>query len=275
MRAQSAVPRRPCGIALLTGQQLSWTHRAFNQCFSPVPCKHPSSIQQEGAVNALLLDADPAGTFAAHTCLQQRTDGDPLLPCRHASSVHLKGAVKALVAVAALQPDTEHVDGAGRLQAAAVAGASGGLHSRAPEVLALVLQEGLVTPAGFRSSKVGRAHPPLHVGILFDPGRFSFCPATPVGVRLMVAFCPDIAAEVRLMGAAGGAVTPADLKLIQGERSCPVYGLHVLTEDQPRALSQIACTGEPQTRWQWTLPLLQSYNSLKVGTAVLYAWLHV
>lgn len=45
----------------------------------------------------------------------------------------------------------------------------------------------------------------------------------------MVAFCLDIAAEVRLTGAARGAVTPADLKFITGERSCPVYGLHVLT----------------------------------------------
>ena len=164
------------------------------------------------------------GHGAFHRC-------SPLLPCRHASSVHLKAVVKALLADAALQPDMEHVDGAGRLLAAAVAGASGGLHSRAPEVLALVLQEALVTPADFRSSKVGG---PMHVGIfiplcIFQLGTVSFCPGTLAGERLMGASCPDIAAGVRLLGAAGGFGSPADIHFVQGEHSCPVHGLHILT----------------------------------------------
>lgn len=93
--------------------------------------------------------------------LAQPPHGSTLTPallsllCRHASAAHLRSAVKALLAEVALQPDTEHVDGAGRLLAAAVAGGGRGLHSRAPEVLGLALQEDLLTSAAFRSAKVG------------------------------------------------------------------------------------------------------------------------
>ena len=237
--------------------------------------QHPA----RGVAKALPPDDAPAGTLSAHTYLQQRFGqqisqslGELLLPRRHASSGHLRGAVKALLADAALQPDMEHVDGTGRLLAAAVAGASGGLHSRAPEVLALVLQEDLVTPADFRSSKVGRICLPAcgetcSHGII-NLGRLSLCPGTPVGVRLLSVFGPDRAAGVRLLGAVLPA-TPADIQSFQGQRSCPLPGLHVVTEGWPRASSWTACTGGHQRRWQRTLSLLQSHTFVKVGTAGL------
>ena len=158
--------------------------------------------------------ADWAAAFMGHRAFHRCS---PLLPCRHASSVHLKGVVKALLADGALQPDMEHVDGAGRLLAAAVAGPSGGLHSRAPEVLALVLQDALVTPADFRSSKVGWSGP-MHVEIpiplsIFNLGTVSSCPGTLAGERLRGVSCPDMAAEVRLLGAAEGFGSPADIHI--------------------------------------------------------------
>ena len=88
----------------------------------------------------------------------------------------------------------------------------------------------------------------------------------------MVAFCPDRAAGVRVLGAAIGPATPADIQTLQGQRSWPVHGLHVLTEGWPGTLSWTACTGGHQKRWQMALSFLQTY---KVGTADLYAGLHV
>lgn len=65
---------------------------------------------------------------------------------RSASPASLRAGVRALLAEQASRPSDEKTHGAGLLLAESILGVSHGLHSRAPAVLQLALQEDLLQP---------------------------------------------------------------------------------------------------------------------------------
>jgi hypothetical protein len=75
---------------------------------------------------------------------------------RNASGGALRGGVRSLLAEQAVRPSYERTHGAGLLLAEAVAGVANGLHSRAPAVLALLLQQDLLKPGDFAAAAARR-----------------------------------------------------------------------------------------------------------------------
>jgi hypothetical protein len=72
---------------------------------------------------------------------------------RQASDKQLKAGARSLLAEQAVRPCAERTHGAGLLLAEAVLGPSHGLHSRAPAVLRLLLQEDVLKPSDFGSKQ--------------------------------------------------------------------------------------------------------------------------
>ncbi|GLI63747.1 hypothetical protein VaNZ11_006820, partial [Volvox africanus] len=70
------------------------------------------------------------------------------------SAAALRSGVKAALAEQAAKPTPERTDGAGLVLAEAVVGVSQGLHSRAQQVLQLLLKEDLLQPSDLRPAVV-------------------------------------------------------------------------------------------------------------------------
>lgn len=87
-------------------------------------------------------------------CLAAETFGFLL---RHAAPKHARAGLRALLAEHAVRPSAARAHGAGLLVAEGVLGVEHGLHSRAPALLGLLLQEGLLSPADFGAATGGNA----------------------------------------------------------------------------------------------------------------------
>lgn len=87
-------------------------------------------------------------------CLAAETLGFLL---RQASAKQLRVGLRALLGEAAVKPSAERAHGAGLLVAEAVLGVEHGLHSRAPGLVQLLLQEDLLQPEDFGAGAAGAA----------------------------------------------------------------------------------------------------------------------
>jgi hypothetical protein len=100
----------------------------------PEVLKHTAPLRYAGADHVRALAAETLGFLF-----------------RQASDKQLKAGARALLAEHAARPAPERTHGAGLLLAEAVLGPSHGLHSRAPAVLRLTLEEDLLKPSDFGS----------------------------------------------------------------------------------------------------------------------------
>lgn len=74
---------------------------------------------------------------------------------RHATPQLARSAVRTVLADAAVRPSVARLEGAGLLVAEAAAGVSNSLHSRGPALLALLLQQDILSASDFQGAKEG------------------------------------------------------------------------------------------------------------------------
>lgn len=112
---------------------------------------------------------------------------------RHATDKQLRAGTRALLAEHAIRPTPAREHGAGLLIAESVLSVSHGLHSRAPSVLALLLQDGLLQPEEF--AKKG-SHKSAKGGVLKKLHQDTLCVNKPCcskqhvyGISLSILLC--------------------------------------------------------------------------------------